>query len=111
MTNSSHLASSALCYLAASALGESEISIAGLAITAIGSLLPDIDTPTSSVGRPLFPLASWINRKVGHRTVTHSFLGLGIFSALTLGAAFLLAHWPAVSPSVVSCQSSVFNCQ
>jgi inner membrane protein len=94
MTSSSHLASSALCYLAASALSESPISIQGLAVTVIGSLLPDIDTPTSSVGRPLFPLARWINEKIGHRTLTHSFVGLGIFTLLAFSIAWLLARWP-----------------
>ena len=91
MTSSSHLASSAFFYLAATALLESFINIEGLAVTAAGSLLPDIDTPTSSIGRPFFPLARWINQKIGHRTVTHSFVGMAIFAVLVLGATWLLS--------------------
>ena len=87
MTSSSHLASSAFFYLAATALLESPINVEGLAITAAGSLLPDIDTPTSSIGRPFFPLSRWINQKIGHRTVTHSFVGMAILAVLALGAA------------------------
>lgn len=93
MTSSSHLASSAFFYLAATALLESPINIEGLAVTAVGSLLPDIDTPTSSIGRPFFPLARWINQKMGYRTVTHSFLGAGIFASLVMGAAWILSLW------------------
>ncbi|MDA2934071.1 metal-dependent hydrolase, partial [Acidobacteria bacterium AH-259-D05] len=93
MTSSSHLASSLLVYLAAAALLESSVSIEGLAVTAAGSLLPDIDTPTSSIGRPFFPLARWINQKIGHRTLTHSFLGMAIFALLVLGTAWILSQW------------------
>ena len=91
MTSSSHLASSAFFYLAATSLLESSVNIEGLAVTAAGSLLPDIDTPTSSIGRPFFPLARWINQKIGHRTITHSFLGMAVFAALVLGATWLLS--------------------
>ncbi|MDA2930094.1 metal-dependent hydrolase [Acidobacteria bacterium AH-259-O06] len=91
MTSSSHLASSALFYLGASALAESPITIEGLAVTAVGSLLPDIDTPTSTVGRPFYPVASWIDQKIGHRTLTHSLLGCVIFAFLVLGVAWLLS--------------------
>lgn len=95
MTSSSHLASSALFYLGAAALAEIPLSIEGLAITAAGSLLPDIDTPTSSIGRPFFPVASWIDQKVGHRTLTHSFLGITLFGVLVLCTAWTVSGWRA----------------
>ncbi|MFB3079206.1 MAG: metal-dependent hydrolase, partial [Lysobacterales bacterium] len=101
MTSSSHLASSAFFYLAATALLESAINIEGLAVTAAGSLLPDIDTPTSSIGRPFFPLARWINQKMGHRTVTHSLLGMAIFAVLVLGAAWILSQWTGKGPALM----------
>ncbi len=93
MTSSSHLAGSSLVYLLGCAVLESEPSIQGVAITAIGSLLPDIDLPTSAIGRPFFPIAGWINRKIGHRTLTHSLVGLVIFGALAFGTAWSLAFW------------------
>lgn len=100
MTSSSHLASSALCYLAAASWSETPATIEGLVVTAAGSLLPDIDTPTSSVGRPLFPLARWIDRRFGHRTLTHSLAGLAGFAAVLLAVARIvdLCGWsPGVS--------------
>lgn len=49
----------------------------------LGSLLPDIDTTTAGAGRYVRPLASWIETRYGHRTVTHSLL-------FTLAASVLL---------------------
>ena len=40
----------------------------------IGSLIPDIDSPSSTIGM-LFPhLSVWINNKFEHRTITHDLL-------------------------------------
>lgn len=42
------------------------------------SLLPDIDHTKSIVGKAVYPLASWLMKNYGHRTVTHSiFFWLG----------------------------------
>ncbi|MDR0572656.1 MAG: metal-dependent hydrolase [Tannerella sp.] len=38
------------------------------------SLIPDIDTTRSLIGKLFYPLARFINRKFGHRTITHSLL-------------------------------------
>lgn len=40
----------------------------------VGSLAPDIDHPTSKVGRKfvLKPISKFINKTFGHRTITHS---------------------------------------
>lgn len=43
-----------------------------LTATIICSLLPDIDHPKSPIGILFYPLAKWLNRKYGHRTITHS---------------------------------------
>jgi inner membrane protein len=85
MTSSSHLAGAAVFYLVYCALTEDPVSVEGLAATAVGSLLPDIDTPTSSIGRPLFPLARRINEKLGHRTATHGLLGVLLFGLAAAG--------------------------
>lgn len=48
--------------------------------TIIGSLLPDIDHTKSWIGKSVFPLAKWLSRNYGHRTVTHSiFFLIGIY--------------------------------
>ena len=51
------------------------------------SLIPDLDTPKSLLGR-LFPPSKWLNTRFGHRTLTHSALFLGL-SYIVGPAAFL----------------------
>jgi inner membrane protein len=46
-------------------------------LCALFSLLPDIDTTKSILGKLVYPIAKFINRKFGHRTITHS--GLFLF--------------------------------
>ena len=45
-----------------------------IALVGIGSLLPDIDHPRSTVGVIFSPISIYLNKKVGHRTLTHSLL-------------------------------------
>ena len=65
----------------------------------IGSLAPDLDTEKSLVGK-LFPFISEpIERKFGHRSVTHSIIGWAIASVIfSLLLAFFLfiyrQEWP-----------------
>ncbi|MCB0084756.1 MAG: metal-dependent hydrolase, partial [Caldilineaceae bacterium] len=47
-------------------------SPASIIVMVIASLLPDIDHPKSIIGRALKPIAVAINRRWGHRTITHS---------------------------------------
>lgn len=57
--------------------------------TIVGSLLPDIDSPKSSLGRLLPFISAPIERRWGHRTVTHCLLALGGLGLLLLPLAFL----------------------
>jgi len=61
-----------------------------LAITVVTSLLPDIDHTRSTIGKIFLPLAKYIDRNFGHRTITHSiifaivtYLVVYLFSAFT----------------------------
>jgi inner membrane protein len=48
----------------------------------IGAIIPDIDHPRSVIGK-LFPFISIpLERRFGHRTITHSFIGWAIFTAI-----------------------------
>jgi inner membrane protein len=69
-----------------------------VATAALGSLLPDIDLPTSAVGRPLFPVARALNEQIGHRTLTHSFLGIFLLVVILSPLFFLdsLILWALV---------------
>lgn len=40
----------------------------------IGSLLPDLDTPNSYLGRRMLLISYPLSKLFGHRTITHSFL-------------------------------------
>lgn len=43
-----------------------------MAVVWIAAVLPDIDHTKSISGKVVYPLASWLQKKYGHRTVTHS---------------------------------------
>ena len=54
--------------------------------TVVGSLLPDIDHTKSWIGKSVYPLAKWLSRNYGHRTITHS---LGFLIAVYLISIFI----------------------
>lgn len=56
-------------------------SISLIGITLVASALPDIDHTQSLMGKVFYPLARWLNRRYGHRTITH---GLPLLIILTL---------------------------
>jgi inner membrane protein len=60
----------------------------------VGALLPDLDTPTAWPGRWCRPLSGWLERRLGHRTWTHSLPGLGLAVLLALPLALGHWHWP-----------------
>jgi inner membrane protein len=69
-----------------------------LGISAIASLLPDIDTSKSLIGRLFLPISRWIETRTVHRGITHSFFATGVITLITyplapLGYAYL---WKAL---------------
>ncbi|MBU0630606.1 MAG: metal-dependent hydrolase [Candidatus Margulisbacteria bacterium] len=48
----------------------------------IGSIMPDIDHPNSTIGRIFSFISGPLERRYGHRTVTHSLIGWIIFSVV-----------------------------
>jgi membrane-bound metal-dependent hydrolase YbcI (DUF457 family) len=66
---------------------------AALLAAGIGALLPDVDTPKSSLGR-LVALSASIERRFGHRQLTHSALFVG-GCAVACAPLLLLRWWPA----------------
>lgn len=55
-----------------------------LMCVAIGSVIPDIDEPSSIIGRKVKPFAYVINIFFGHRTITHNLLFFGITLCILL---------------------------
>lgn len=95
MTAPTHVVFSNVLYLSVMTLAGSKVSPVELSLCSIGSLLPDIDTTRSFIGRVLFPISSIIEKKIGHRGVTHSLLFSSIFffALLPFSFRFAFALW------------------
>ncbi len=61
--------------------GSSAINpIFGISVAALSSLLPDIDSPHSLIGRPLLPVSFVVEKIEGHRQFFHSLLAAAVFT-------------------------------
>ena len=76
MTLPTHVAFASVLYLGGATLFGYKPDWIGWLLAAAASLLPDADLPTSKIGRLLFWLSVPLERRFGHRTVTHSAVGL-----------------------------------
>ena len=60
-------------------------------VAIVGAIVPDIDHPKSVIGKLFYPISSYLERRYGHRTITHSFIGWGIASlAFVVFVLFML---------------------
>jgi inner membrane protein len=82
MIAGTHVAFASALYLGGAALFEYPPDLTGWALASVASLLPDIDLPTSKLGRVAFWLSTRLERDFGHRTITHSFLALAVVAML-----------------------------
>lgn len=57
--------------------------------TVLFSLLPDVDHTRSFIGKVFYPVASWISKRYGHRTITHSLIFYLGFLAFLRGLEFI----------------------
>ncbi len=98
MTLGTHLAFASALYLGGAALFGYRPDPVGWALAAVASLLPDVDLPTAKIGRLFFWLAVPLERRFGHRTITHSVVGLATVAALAVPLWFItpLYFWAVV---------------
>ena len=82
MKAATHLAFAGVCGVIAQGLGYS-LEPASLVALGLGAILPDIDTSTSSIGQLVPGFSSRIERRFGHRTITHSLLGTIILALIS----------------------------
>lgn len=68
-----------------------EITPLGLGLSIIGSQLPDLDTTKSMMGRICYPIASFIEQRYSHRTITHSLMATGIIALISAPIAYYLS--------------------
>ena len=82
MTLGTHLAFASVLYLGRATLfGYKPDWISG-ALVAVASLLPDIDLPPARMGRLFWFISVPLERRFGHRTLTHSAVSLLAVAAL-----------------------------
>ena len=62
----------------------------------LGSIMPDIDKPTSKVGRNIFinPLSKVIHKQFGHRTITHSVILSVLFLSILVASSYMYKDIP-----------------
>ena len=64
-----------------------------IAVCVVSSLAPDIDNPRAPIGFILLPLSKWLNRKYGHRTITHTALALFLSTFVCYVCNFYTLIW------------------
>ena len=96
MTAPTHVTFAEFVYLLLLTTTGVSLNPVNAAVIAVSSLLPDVDTAASTVGK-LVPLVSlMVERKFGHRTITHS----AIFIA---GIAIVSLPLSALSTDIYTC--------
>ncbi len=88
MTAPTHASFGILSLLSIGALIGRPATLPAVAMVTIGALLPDIDTAQSTIGKSLYPLSRWLERRLGHRGAVHSLcalLMLGLIAAPLIG--------------------------
>ena len=81
MTLGTHVAFASVLYLGGATLFGYRPDWIGWLLAAAASLLPDADLPPSKIGRLFWFLSVPLERRFGHRTLTHSALGLAMAAA------------------------------
>ena len=61
-----------------------------LILGAIAGLLPDIDISTSPIGRILSPISQFLEKRLAHRSATHSLIASGALAVISYGIALRL---------------------
>ena len=69
-----------------------------LAVSAIASQFPDVDTSKSHIGRILFPISNFLENRFAHRSISHSFLASGIVTLISFPLVFFIdpIYWQAL---------------
>ena len=98
MTSPTHIAFAECLYLLILTPSGVQLSWRGAVVTAFVSLLPDIDLPTSWLGRVFFFISEPIERTFGHRTLTHSLL----FTLAITACIYAAEHFNLIYPHTTS---------
>ncbi|MRR13126.1 metal-dependent hydrolase, partial [bacterium] len=91
MTAPTHLTFAEFIYLLLLTTTGIALDVTNAITVGLSSLLPDIDTGASTVGRALPFLSGPIERRFGHRTLTHSLLFCCVLALVCSPVALLEA--------------------
>ena len=84
MTLGTHVAFASVLYLGGATLFGYKPDWVGWLLAAAASLLPDVDLPPAKIGRLFWFLSVPLERRFGHRTLTHSLVALSAVAALSV---------------------------
>ncbi len=84
MTLGTHVAFASVLYLGGATLFGYKPDVLSWLLAAGFSLLPDIDLPPAKIGRLFWFVSVPLERRFGHRTLTHSALGIAALALLAL---------------------------
>ena len=79
-----HVTGGVLAYTATATLFQLPWTATGVVVAAAASAAPDVDTLGSTVGRVFAPLARRVERRFGHRTLTHCYAFQAAVAVLAL---------------------------
>jgi len=107
MSGRTHILGAMALYGSAAILAEMPFDLGTAAMAGFCGLLPDVDTRASTLGRLVSPLSGTIERRWGHRTATHAYLGQLTFALLALPLLFWLGK-PLYLAAVIGYMSHPF---
>ena len=98
MTLGTHVAFASVLYLGGATLFGYRPDGIGWLLAAVASLLPDIDLPPAKIGRLFWFVSVPLERRFGHRTITHSAIGIAAVALLAAPLWFVssLYFWSVV---------------
>ena len=103
MTLGTHVAFASVLYLGGATLFGYKPDWVGWLLAAAASLLPDVDLPPAKIGRLFWFLSGPLERRFGHRTLTHSLIVLSAVAALAAPlAAIRPQYWGRPNTHVIS---------
>jgi inner membrane protein len=107
VTAPTHIVFGIFFYFIVIAMIQGTMTFLGVGFVVLGTLLPDIDTPKSFLGRILFFISHFIESKFGHRTITHSFLFVIFLWIVTYSLNHWL-HFDIIMPLLIGVISHIF---
>ncbi len=97
MTLGTHIAFASVLYLGGATLFGYRPDWISWLLAAVASGLPDIDLPTSKIGRLFWFISAPLERRFGHRTLTHSLAMLIALAVATYPLAWIQPlYWGSV---------------